>query len=394
MSDAAKMVFHIQELCDQIAHHIALDKSPKPDLNSVALISQRLCISAQSQIFRHVDLDRDPPDGFMHHPHATLTIALSRTRRLSAILTVSPHLLRRIRHLTVLGRLQVLELVSNMRIPLLQRIIINFADTPCPDDGVLRLSRDLIGLASIREVAIVGLYERYEVPSDLRLDLFASLFETCTADIYSLSFISVSLTAALPTTPVRRSTGRRPHIKKLRLYNADDLAEWFLSLSCPFDFTHLVEVETNAEAKTSDILQVLTSARLSLARLLITGDILPSVVDLSEFPALTCLEIEYLHHEAISTLKPDNLLETIALQVRVHSFEGSALDLFSSTDVFVANFPLPVLKQVEVKVFGPSNDDFGFQLESVTGYFPHLLARGLLLVTDHRRYQPPFPPRR
>ncbi|KAJ7493817.1 hypothetical protein FB451DRAFT_449225 [Mycena latifolia] len=206
-----QMVFHIQELCDHIARHIALHKSSHDDLKSTALVCQTLCSSAQSQIFRQVSLDPwEVPGGDTGTIYSTsdaVVAGISAARRLSAVLTASPHLLRHIRCLSVLGRLEILELVSNMRIPFLQKIRINFDDTPWSDDTrwsedtrwddeVLRVSRDLIGSPSIREVEIHNVFS--SASQGLSLDLFTSLFETRPRDIYSLGFFLVKPTSPLP----------------------------------------------------------------------------------------------------------------------------------------------------------------------------------------------------
>ncbi|KAJ7493829.1 hypothetical protein FB451DRAFT_1551167 [Mycena latifolia] len=386
MPDATEMVFRLQELCDQIACHITHEAS-REDLKSAALVCHTLCISAQSHIFHHVGLDPwELPDGDIctHDSETALSAASSASRRLSAILTASPHLLRHIRHLSVLGRSEILKLVSNLRLPLLRKIEINFQDTPWPDDDALHLARDLIGLPSVREVEIRELYMRLGMPGDLDLKLFPSIFDTCTRDLHSLAFISIIPTSTLPTTCKPRPSERRARIKRLQLRWTVNLGNWFISPSCPFDFTHLLEVETDAGKKNFDLLQVLTSARLSITRLQMTGD-LALLVNLSDFPALTCLEIHHSNIEAISSLTPDNRVEIFGLHINVRSFErGLKSKAFSSTDAFIANFPLPVLQQVDVQIHGPANDWFGFELESVQRYFPQLASRGLLVVTDHR----------
>ncbi|KAJ7455796.1 hypothetical protein FB451DRAFT_1373097 [Mycena latifolia] len=393
------VVFQLQELCDQIACHIALHDSSQADLKSTALVCQTLCSSAQSQIFRHVELDPWAlPQGFMHDVDTALAAGASAARRLSAVLTASPHLLRHIRDLSVLAGSEILEFVSNLRFPLLRKIKIGF-QTIWPDENVLRLSRDLIGLPSIREVEIVDLHIGIDVPDDPRLNFFPSLFETCTRDISSLAFISVIPSSALPTTSAPRPTGQRAQINRLRLRWSERLGNWLISPSCPFDFTHLVDFETDATRKNSDMLQVLTVARLSIIRLQMIGD-LAFLVNFSEFPTLTCLEVYYSNYEAIATLHPNNRVATIGLHAPVGAFEALeefkilgleapiGFDSVSSADAFIAKFPLPSLRQVEVQIYGPSNDSFGFKMASVIDHFPQLASKGLLVVTDRRHYDP------
>jgi hypothetical protein len=248
----ATTVFSVQELCDQIASQLA--PHPPDDLKSTALVCHTLAVSAQSQLFRHVILDRDP---------------LKLAHRLCAILGTSPHLLLAIRSLRIRVQPQVLSLVSGLRLPLLREIRLNFyhiRSVDAMDAEFLRSTRDLIGLPSIREVGLSFLGHQ-------DMDRFASLFETCTWNLCSLSIFEVYFNSADFTEGVPRLRSGRPEIKRLKLNGADPLGPWLTSASCLFDFSSLVDVEISAGAG-FPLWQFLDPARLHITRLAIfAGDL-------------------------------------------------------------------------------------------------------------------------
>ncbi|KAJ7488057.1 hypothetical protein FB451DRAFT_1553577 [Mycena latifolia] len=264
------MVFNLQELCDQISFHLTLHDSSKVELNP-------------------------PPSSAAHYvspPNLKYfaTVSTNLFHRLSAILTTSPHLIRSIRSLSLLAQVEMLHLIANMQLPLLKKIRLNFSDTSWPDEDALRLSRHWIGLSSIREVEI--------------------------HDLDSLVFCNADPTSSSPVTSQPLPAQSRIKVKQLQLLGTANLGAWFISHWCPFDFTHLVEVDVDATRENSTLLQVLTSARSSITRLRITDDLAnPLEVNFSEFPALTCLEIDRSDFEALSSLQPNNCLERLVLHV-------------------------------------------------------------------------------
>ncbi|KAJ7661046.1 hypothetical protein B0H17DRAFT_1212401 [Mycena rosella] len=348
MSAPVETAFSLQEVCDEVTYHIAQDASSRNDLNSTALVCQRLCFSAQSHLFRHIILDPyQLPAEYLHTPDSALAAAASAFHHLSAVLTSSPHLLRHIRQLSVLAQHETLVLVSRIHFPFLRTIQLDFCDTLWPDEDALHLARDLIGLPSIREVKVIG--------GTAPPKLFPALFETCSRDLHSLAFIRLFPGFPFPTISVPRPSRGRPQIKRLKLISAESkgLEDWFISPSCPFDFTNLVELEWNSRHSTP-LHQILSSARLGITRLAILSKFIHHP-NLSEFPALTCLEIYYSNHESISSLAPDNCLETIVLRVEVSAFHGRfgshgmavAAVLLSKADAVVATTAMPALQQVE-----------------------------------------------
>ncbi|KAJ7465719.1 hypothetical protein FB451DRAFT_1262271 [Mycena latifolia] len=159
--------------------------------------------------------------------------------------------------------------------------------------------------------------------------------------------------------------------------------ESFISPSCPFDLTHLVEADTDGH--NADFLRVLNSARSSIKRLRMTEN-LAMLVDLSEFPALTHLETQGSYYERVGTLKPDNCVETIIFHFRADSFlTNRHSGLYASVDTFVSSLSLPVLRKVEVQMRGSF---YGLRTT-----MEHIL--GLLVITDYSFCEPNrFPPAR
>jgi hypothetical protein len=294
---AAPQTFCIQELCDNIASYIVLNSNyrdilqegtvydvdaavilaSQDTLKSTALVCHTLRMSAQSQLFQHIILNPQEFPGFMNVDAKTaLDGAISALGRLSAITAASPHLLRLIRSVSVLAQSAVLEPLWSIQIPLLRRICLDFGDTQRQDRLALEFVRNTISLPSIREVELFG-------PNHaLNLDDIASLFETCTGQLCSLSFhgiyfIDSGIYASPPSTIcLSRSRPRRCQIQTLRIDNADQLADWLISPCCPFDFSRLLNLEVRTpngpSAHFHNLHKLLASTRLTqLKRLEVFG---------------------------------------------------------------------------------------------------------------------------
>jgi hypothetical protein len=295
---AAPQTFRIQELCDHIVSYIVLDSNyidilqeatvchvdtavklaSQDVLKSTALVCNTLRISAQAELFHHLILNpRDLPGFTVLDPEAALEGATSTLGRLSAITAASPHLLRLIRSITVLADSQVLKPLCSIQIPLLRKIRLDFSNTQLWDRPVLKFARDLIGLPSIREVELVGT----NYGSGRNLDDFASVFETCTGQLCSLSlhriyFIDNGTFHSTPSTIcLSHPRPRRCQIQTLKVNNADQLADWLISLCCPFDFSRLLNLELSSliifPPKLPALHCLLKSTRLTLKRLTILG---------------------------------------------------------------------------------------------------------------------------
>ncbi|KAJ7488359.1 hypothetical protein FB451DRAFT_735883 [Mycena latifolia] len=368
---AAETVLSVQELCDHIADHIALQPSSCDVLKSAALVCQTLCISTQSHIFRHVIL---PPShrGIMSNEESGRKADASASRCI-AILRASPRLSRYVHHLTILARPEILKSVLDARFPYLRKLSFNFNRNWLPVDQS-GLIRDCIALPSIREVELADLGICL---TDLHF--VASFFDNCSSQLHSLAFVDFSATnvpATHPAThPAMRPAERRLRIQRLQLYIAD-LGDWFTSPSCPFDFGHLTEFATNRDTDTA--LQVLASARLSLTRLRTRGNYL----NLFELPTLTCLEFSEFWRDSLTSLNPDNCVERLIVHVPIPVWFDGQSNWLLFMDTIIATSPMPALQRVEVLIHcGPD-----FDVEQVKPCFPKLLGRGLLRLTHDAAY--------
>ncbi|KAJ6576162.1 hypothetical protein DFH09DRAFT_1361732 [Mycena vulgaris] len=368
-------VFGIQELCDQISNHMALHATSHDDLKSTALVCHTLCISAQRQIFRHINLDPLPrrasaySAGSRSTGESVLGAATSALRRLSAVLTASPHLLRSITSVSILASPEILEPLSSIRFPVIEKISFSFLEMQPLDDNIIRWTRDWIALPSIREVVLIGFCQK------LVMDHISAIFDTCSPNLDALT---ITVLFTLDPSPASASHPREPRARIKRLKLNTVIGDWLIVPSSPFDFTGLVDVEITGRENPA-VLQVLTSSRRSIRRLRIIG----AILNLAEFSALTCLEMELSRRGVISSLKPENAVETLVLHVRASEFgRGGIIQTFWATDLVVAKSPMQGLRQVEVRISGPSNAMF--DLGRIGPHFPKLMARGLLKVTDYR----------
>ncbi|KAJ6576131.1 hypothetical protein DFH09DRAFT_1361718 [Mycena vulgaris] len=384
---ATQAVFRIQELCNQILQHLSLDGLSRADLKSTALVCHTLCTSAQSQLFCHIVLD---PLLLHWGRHDTMSSMVKTStlavRRLSAILTTSPHLRRCIHHLSVFAMAEILGPLSSIHLPALWSIHLNFLGLRQEEYNVMDWSRDWIALPSIREVQIANVGIRVDV------DSLAALFETHSSRLDSVSFTGVHPTS--PSFTASRPRERRAQIKRLKLNETNNLSDWLTSPSSPFDFAGLVDIEMTNRFQATALLQILNSARLTITRLEILNDF-AFRVDLPDFPALTCLELCYSHigsysnYAVISTLNPRNCVEVLVLHVHVEAMTFTGRHTrhpLSAADALIANSTLPALRQVELRISGRSDDDLGFESNSVKSCFPQLDAKGLLVVTDSRSF--------
>ncbi|KAJ7456219.1 hypothetical protein FB451DRAFT_1277249, partial [Mycena latifolia] len=166
------------------AYHLSLHKSSRPALKSISRLPDTLRLRSVSA------LSPRPPrfkGSFRCIVQAEFGLSACRCLHVYApalcTLTASPHLLRHIRSLSVIGRSEILQVVLDIGFPLLQKISFNFQDLEGPDDDVFQLTRKCIGLPLIREVEIFNLFKRggsspgisSHLASELRLPQFSAL---------------------------------------------------------------------------------------------------------------------------------------------------------------------------------------------------------------------------
>ncbi|KAJ6524887.1 hypothetical protein DFH09DRAFT_1372072 [Mycena vulgaris] len=124
------------------------------------------------------------------------------------------------------------------------------------------------------------------------------------------------------------------------------------------------------------LLQILSSARLTITHLALFGEI-TSHVNLSEFPALTCLELRHSRWQLLHSLGPDNGLKSLVVYFERLLMHPEPAARLAEMDALVASFPMPSLQEVEVRFGGDK-----YELEAIKSYCPQLLARGLLVHND------------
>ncbi|KAJ6576157.1 hypothetical protein DFH09DRAFT_1078492 [Mycena vulgaris] len=205
----AESVFGIQELCGQTANHMALHATSHDDLKSTALVCHTLRISAQRQIFRHVNLDPLPRRASAYSAESRSTgesvlgAATLVLRRLSTVLTASPHLLRSITSASILASPEILEPLSSIRFPVIEKISFNFLEMQPLDDNIIRRTRDWIALPSIREMVLTGFCQK------LVMDHISAIFETCSSNLDALTHCGPlsSLAFSRIRIPSQRTTG-------------------------------------------------------------------------------------------------------------------------------------------------------------------------------------------
>ncbi|KAJ7488383.1 hypothetical protein FB451DRAFT_1553778 [Mycena latifolia] len=269
---------------------------------------------------------------------------------------VSPRLSRHVHHLTILARLAILKPVLDAQLPCLRKLSFIFVKKRLRADQS-GLIRDCISLTSIRDVEFTDLGRCL---TDLHF--VASFFDNYSPQLHSLVLFCVH---PAPSPPAPRPVKHRLQIHRLQLYNTD-LGPWVTSPSSPFDFTHLAEFGTDRYYDSP--LQILPSARLSLTRLRTPSN----YFNLSELPALTCLEFTNFGRQSLSNLNHDNCVERLIVHVIIAPWNWSSHELLT-IDAIIASTPMPVLQQVELLI----HSNLDFDVAQLKTYFPQLLNRSV-----------------
>ncbi|KAJ7488396.1 hypothetical protein FB451DRAFT_1529734 [Mycena latifolia] len=327
---AAETVFSIQELCDHIADHIALQPSSCNTLKSAALVCRTL--SAQSHLFRHVLLALSQRRGESMYGEESGGKADVSASRCLAILRASPRLSRHVRHLTILAQPDILLRVLDVRFPCLRKLSFKFVYPKWPADQS-GLTHDCIALPPIREVELTDC-------GDCLTDLHfvASLFDNSSPQLHSLIFSYVRVS---PSPPAPRPVERRLQIHQLQLYGSTDLGPWVTS---QFDFTHFVEFGTD--------------------RYYDSGFRAPQPNQIAD--------PRRVRAPVLSSLNSDNCLQRLIVHIIIHRmYPGLLFEL----DDIIANTSMAALDQVEV------HHCSDFDENDLQSYFPELSRRGLPTLT-------------
>ncbi|KAJ7931875.1 hypothetical protein B0H13DRAFT_1857527 [Mycena leptocephala] len=129
------------------------------------------------------------------------------------------------------------------------------------------------------------------------------------------------------------------------------------------------------------LLDGLLSSYIASRSLIPPSEVAPSL-DLSQFPALTCLDLTEDDRdstnlrELISTLKPNNRVQKLAHCAYPSSIKPKCLEELGA---FIADYTLPGLKEVEVQVL-PHHIDGELDCAPIRASLPQLARRGMLSV--------------
>ncbi|KAJ6503072.1 hypothetical protein DFH09DRAFT_1102151 [Mycena vulgaris] len=213
-------------------------------------------------------------------------------------------------------------------------------------EGLSQLSRDFVGVPSLRELAL----NSARVPD---IHYIGALFASDTPHLKVLS-IAVDPVAVFSTASASLPRQEYAQIKELKLTHSKrgGLAEWLVSPASPVYFTALVGVEINSWENRA-LVQLLRSACPSTQRLQIFGS--------------------------------SNRVQRIVLHVALHShYTARQWTVKPIIDALAADAPMSALQAVEARMEGPVDDDFRLDLDSIRSYFSNMGAKGLLVVTDYR----------
>ncbi|KAJ7445643.1 hypothetical protein FB451DRAFT_1568068, partial [Mycena latifolia] len=252
--------FDVQDLW---YHILGFLRGRTSDLKNLALVSRAMCPAAQSVLFDDIDLE---PPQFEDDALIYLTTQDfdASCRRLGAVLTESPHLLKYIHSLKLTVTSDVLDQLCSMGLTSLRYIDIKFRNFRL-DNSLIEPLQNLFSLPSIR---------RIEVTSHVS----PGLFSKCAPHLTDLSFVCVHrFTPASGSILVSRNAGlRRPEIKTLQLVASAPLDDWLVGPTCPFDLTRLIDVQIEvaigrSKTMSTSLLRLLHTARSTIKRLTIAA---------------------------------------------------------------------------------------------------------------------------
>ncbi|KAJ7267865.1 hypothetical protein C8J57DRAFT_1326023, partial [Mycena rebaudengoi] len=369
---AATRLFKIQEICDHITDFLAASRHSVSDLKSSALVCPGLYGSAQTHIFRHIIIRPYMPDGSHYFPESHMDIWGMACFSLCSLLTASPHLIRLIRHLTVLDKSDMLSPLAKIAFTHLREI--SFENLKLTDSAFLA-AQQLIGLATVRVLRLTN--------CDV-VDL-AALVAKSTTDFNALLLCGITILPPKSDLAVGTAAESAPQskLKSIRLFNtAGD--DWFLSHSCPFDLSRVVDVElASRQPSTSDkLVQLLHPARRSIQRLRVSWD-LAAKIDLSQFPALVHLEIVMNTMFNFNIAIPPTLHAAAAqfLSFEIHGDRVAQVrKALEEVDRLVAMHPMPTLQRIEARI-RIMND--AFTVKQMQLHLPQLETKDLTIVVEH-----------
>ncbi|KAJ7290517.1 hypothetical protein C8J57DRAFT_341684 [Mycena rebaudengoi] len=370
-ASASSAVFRVQELCDHILGFFDATGCAE-DLKACALVSRTLSYSAQAQLFCDIILR-------VRNPHAAAV-------RLCSSLALSPHLTSSIRRLNVRVDLSILTTLSTISFCQLNELTLDRLIENTDHNTTHRvalLERDLIGLPSMRKVELIGHFVDF-----VSLDV---MFSSPTLAVTELSFRDVLVFG--DTGKLSGSKGRiqRPAVKSLKLVRSPSIEKWFIHPTCPFDFTHLVDVEIRL-SMTDNLRQVLSSSCSSIERLTRRAEDAGDL-DFSCLSALTCVHLatndddDSLRRSAASLLQVTAAPSLTNLIFEITSSKTDSLNLPNNLGAVALN--IPSLRRFEIRIRRRIIEDqhryalFENDAREVKSSMPSL-STGLLYITHYK----------
>ncbi|KAJ7469705.1 hypothetical protein FB451DRAFT_1255329 [Mycena latifolia] len=357
------------------------------DLKSCALVARAFTFLAQGHLFNRVELTR--ASGFLadlFHPNND-----GSATRLREIMEEAPHLRPLVRQVYVMMDLDILTQLEKMHLTHVKYLtLVNSQSVSIPALGV---ARHLLALPSLSTLFIDSLFP------DLAGLKF--LFERCTPTLRTLHlhYIGFSSASEVSEPPVATAVSPRVPLTHLRLLQTSPaIAEWFLDPMCPFDFSHLQDVDIYNTVSPA-LVEVLEAARATLNVLYIHARIVPAGISLASFPALKKLRLVGIPSDLATalTMFPPALygLEQLLLASTLFHANSPPNDALQRIDLLLSRLHVPALIRVEVSILhvltgssAPASvDDIESVCTAVTGAFKHMHERGVLVVRDYREWE-------
>ncbi|KAJ7513258.1 hypothetical protein B0H11DRAFT_1949213 [Mycena galericulata] len=331
------------------------------DLQTCCRVSRALCAAAQSQLFHSVAIH--PSRNFLRRIGRPLIFTLNEVglcRRLRAILTESPHIIRYLRRIEITLQEDVIAEILAMELVPLESIQFRTETFLAEvDDRAVELAQTLLHRSGIEHLELRSISQR---PAFLTRLCSPSMPQLNTLDI---SMSELQLNGLEEGDGAPSSASLRKKITDLRLVHSPTIARWLLDADCPFDLTALTHADVSS-SMCPEVAQILKTASGTLRHLtLAPGDVLSdSCVDLRLIPRLTHLNLDAPTERDIlvalpllETLDPVNAVREITLTLAQHGEKLTPEELAGVRRDFEARFAditLPSLQSLDIRSVGKS----------------------------------------
>ncbi|KAJ7340014.1 hypothetical protein DFH08DRAFT_1082502 [Mycena albidolilacea] len=308
--------------------------------------------------------------GFLHGDRTTLRSCATSSRVLTPV--AQRHLFYWITSLKLQAnyitpaRLRVILAGSPHLAPLIPRVDLSIsveadAELASPTLDAARL---LIGLPSVRRVEVIGSYHHLRLLGRLLGDYTSQLKEI----VFRHTFVPQTLADGdLPWPPAAKNS-MCTRLTRLALVGSDSLMTWLVNEACPFNISHLVDVDVSGGIRGNGMHKhtqpLLEHARFTIQRLRFPMALVSPAhggpfIYLTRFPALTHLtantpmeELSYIF-PAMEKLDPQNNIREVLFTSPAFDdpVAGQQLEpMLREFDAAFAALPLPACKCVEIQV--------------------------------------------